>query len=454
MGKKKNRNKNKNRNKRKRERHADAGKEKLVMGTDKNPFTQDIPVFVYGTLKQDGSNHSLIDGKNAGASFIGSAITSEAKWAMVSFFKYPGVRGDKKNRIWGELYMVDRICLEEIDTLENNGKLFKREMIKVTLTEDDSEWDAWMYVMLPNKLGPQDDPDRYDQPGVNQYDYSDEDDTSVDHWEPAPTPAAVAAAEGTTEIEVDVTEFAVDPRAPRRFRKVVDKEKMKVYYVTALEGEVVQTLTIDPPKKKPDAKPTTSSSTTNEPSMHSTTYGPKPTESTLDFAHRVISEKKAAEDKAADDAEKDANRYPLTRVATFDPNVISKVVGATSALPIPASASAIPAWENPSHPDFSKFHPNAPGSFYGRQLGHGGVPEKLDDEAEEKLVIQNAAKVWSDAVKAAVAAAAGEATLADSTAGDDDALDQAQAKLDESPSRRWVGQDLDEDDKDVIIYGC
>lgn len=443
MGKKKNR--HKNRNKRKRNRHTK--EEKLIM---ENPFTQDIPVFVYGTLKADGSNHNLISGKHAGASFIGSAITSEAKWAMVSFFKYPGVRGDKKNRIWGELYMVDKICLEEIDTLENNGKLFQREKIKVTLTEDDSEWDAWMYVMLPNKLGPQDDPDKFDQPGVSQYDYSDDDDTSVDHWEPAPA----AASTGETEIEVDLSELEVDPRAPRRFRKVVDREKMKVYYVTSQEGEVVQTLTIDPPKKKEESKPA-ATTIASASSASSGFNGPKPTESTLDYAHRIIAEKKLAEDAAK--ARTDANRYPLTRVATTTESF--KLGAGVTTVPVPlvvTSKSDVPVWENPHHPEFAKYHPNAPASFYGRELGHGGVPERTlaDEQRDNKKLYQDAAKNWSDAVKAAVESVAGEASLADSTAGDTDALTLAQQQLDESPSRRWVGHDLDDDDKDVIIYGC
>ncbi len=159
------------------------------------------------------------------------------------------------------------------------------------------------------------------------------------------------------------------------------------------------------PKKKEESKPaasTTNASTSSTPGFN----GPKPTESTLEYAHRIITEKKLAED--VEKARTTTTTYPLTRVASFDPEVIAKVVGARQSLPIAPTQSAVQAWENPNDPDFKKFHPNAPASFYGRQLGHGGVPEKVTEDPEvTKKLYQDAAKNWSDAVKAAVEAAAG-----------------------------------------------
>jgi len=149
----------------------------------KNPFTQEHAIFAYGTLKQGFGNADLLDG---GSTFIGTAITKDPKWAMISYHGFPAIIPDKKNLIMGELYICDSITLGELDVLEGNGSLYAREKIEVILTEDDTAWDAWVYVLCPFRLGEDDDPDKFVQPGVKQYQFSDDDATDVDSWEPEP----------------------------------------------------------------------------------------------------------------------------------------------------------------------------------------------------------------------------------------------------------------------------
>lgn len=256
----------KNSRKNRKNKKKAAMKESLDNGLihEGNPMTQDQAVFVYGTLMSSGANNMFLSGEDS--TFIGSAYTTDPKWAMVSFFKFPGVIADKKNHIWGELYICSRLVLDQLDILEANGSLFKREQVAVTLTDDDTPWNAWMYVVLPDRLKHQDNPDTHSQPGVSQYAFSDDNETPVDHWEPATanlteaTPQSQEAPLEENEIEIEI---AVDPREPRRFEKRYDRDKGKVYYVAQDDGEVVQTLTLDPPKKKAGGIATTSSSTTS-----------------------------------------------------------------------------------------------------------------------------------------------------------------------------------------------
>lgn len=338
-----------------------------------NPMAQDEAVFVYGTLMSSGANHMYLGGDDS--TFMGSAYTTEAKWAMVSFFKFPGVIAEKKNQIWGELYICSRLVLEQLDILEANGTLFQREKVQITLTEDDTPWDAWMYVVLPTRLGASDDPDRYTQPGVSQYAFSDENDTPVDHWEPESAnlteaaPQSIEAPATADEVEVEIE---IDPRMPRRFTKQFDRDKGKVYYVAEDDGEVVQTLTLDPPKKK--AGSSTSTTSTNTSASSSSSSSSSSTSSST-----------------------------------------------TTTRPLPALVSN-------TSPEL-QMNERPIGQRPPLVIGQGGVPEKSADSTK---LHEDAAKRWSAAVAAAVQEAAGESTLADSTADEDQKLDLAEKTVDDN----------------------
>ncbi len=85
-------------------------------------------VFVYGTLKQDGCNHSVM--KNAGGLFKCKALTSPY-YRLVSFGGYPGmIKGmDCYLRVVGELYTVEDIA--PLDRLEGYPDFYGRTRISV-----------------------------------------------------------------------------------------------------------------------------------------------------------------------------------------------------------------------------------------------------------------------------------------------------------------------------------
>lgn len=112
-------------------------------------------VFVYGSLKQGRGNHILLSEAN----YIGSRLTSEEIYHMISFGAFPGVIKNSEtgeaSAIYGELYEVDNSTLERLDRLESNGSFYKRELVQL---REESE-PAWMYILMrssgTNTLRPQ-----------------------------------------------------------------------------------------------------------------------------------------------------------------------------------------------------------------------------------------------------------------------------------------------------------
>jgi gamma-glutamylaminecyclotransferase len=72
-------------------------------------------VFVYGTLKRGGSNHSFL----AGQTFCGAARTVKG-FRLVNLGDYPGMVADAEDRdgVAGEVWSVDEGCLTRLDQLE------------------------------------------------------------------------------------------------------------------------------------------------------------------------------------------------------------------------------------------------------------------------------------------------------------------------------------------------
>lgn len=101
-------------------------------------------VFVYGTLKRTQSNHGLLEREK----FIGEAHTSfdytmgHAGFPVV----FNRVYGQPCGRIRGEIFLVRRDCLAELDRLENEGEMYHRKLTPVHLDGSDKVWNAMMYV--------------------------------------------------------------------------------------------------------------------------------------------------------------------------------------------------------------------------------------------------------------------------------------------------------------------
>lgn len=86
-------------------------------------------VFVYGTLKRDGSNHVHL----AGQQFLGDARTPPG-FTLYSLGEFPGMvrtPGDTAG-VTGELWSVDDACLRRLDELEGVAEgLYERAPIRL-----------------------------------------------------------------------------------------------------------------------------------------------------------------------------------------------------------------------------------------------------------------------------------------------------------------------------------
>ena len=103
-------------------------------------------VFVYGSLKRSEHNHGLL----ARARYIDEART-EPRYRLRVTDSYPAmIRTDEDPlSIEGEVFEVDRATLARLDRLEDNGRLYLRELIPVVLAgSPEQPCQAWAYVYL------------------------------------------------------------------------------------------------------------------------------------------------------------------------------------------------------------------------------------------------------------------------------------------------------------------
>ncbi len=101
-------------------------------------------IFVYGTLKRGGSNHSWL----AGQRFVGPARTGPG-YVLYELEGYPGMvmRDDALEGVSGEVWSVDAECLEGLDRLEGTDEgLYRR--VPVALREPIAEEPVETYLYL------------------------------------------------------------------------------------------------------------------------------------------------------------------------------------------------------------------------------------------------------------------------------------------------------------------
>lgn len=92
-------------------------------------------VFVYGSLKEGGWSHHLLEGQI----FCGYAFMDGLR--MISLDSYPGVvKGE--GRIDGEMHEVDDNTLAALDRLESNGSYYTREIMGTECGNS-----VWVYVL-------------------------------------------------------------------------------------------------------------------------------------------------------------------------------------------------------------------------------------------------------------------------------------------------------------------
>jgi gamma-glutamylcyclotransferase (GGCT)/AIG2-like uncharacterized protein YtfP len=93
-------------------------------------------VFVYGTLKKGDRNAFLLDG----CPYIGEGYIAVKGFNMKlnPFGHFPIIfdsKGKDAEHIWGEVYVVDARKIAELDRLENNGAMYKRQPLWVWLED-------------------------------------------------------------------------------------------------------------------------------------------------------------------------------------------------------------------------------------------------------------------------------------------------------------------------------
>lgn len=103
-------------------------------------------VFVYGTLMKSHYNHYYM--KREGVKFLGKGRAGGFALYDVTPY-YPGAIKENGESVLGEVYEVPEECMEKIDLLEGNGRLYRREKISVVLENGKVE-DCWIYLWLHN----------------------------------------------------------------------------------------------------------------------------------------------------------------------------------------------------------------------------------------------------------------------------------------------------------------
>ena len=106
-------------------------------------------IFVYGTLKQGGSNHRFL----AGQRLVGPARTTP-EYRLHLLDGYPGMvrAADGGRSIAGELWEVDAACLAALDELEGVGSgLYERT--GVDLLSPPARGRPETYLYLPSTAG-------------------------------------------------------------------------------------------------------------------------------------------------------------------------------------------------------------------------------------------------------------------------------------------------------------
>lgn len=91
-------------------------------------FHQTTPVFVYGTLLWNRSNHLLLEG----ATTLGDGTLSG--YALRDLGAYPAAVGSPGDSIRGQVYLVDEGMLRALDRLEGEGSLYHRRTCTVNLS--------------------------------------------------------------------------------------------------------------------------------------------------------------------------------------------------------------------------------------------------------------------------------------------------------------------------------
>jgi gamma-glutamylcyclotransferase (GGCT)/AIG2-like uncharacterized protein YtfP len=101
-------------------------------------------LFVYGTLKRGGSNHSWLEGQR----FVSEAATLPV-FRLYEIDGYPGMifAPEGGESVRGEVWDVDEACLARLDALEDvEGGEYAREVIPLIESFGSAEVQGYRYL--------------------------------------------------------------------------------------------------------------------------------------------------------------------------------------------------------------------------------------------------------------------------------------------------------------------
>ena len=98
-----------------------------------------MKVFVYGTLMKGHGNNILLENDT----FLSNALLDGYGLYKVSSF--PGIIKHCGAAVKGEVYNISEFTLKRLDALESEGSLYIRELVSVTL-ENNQNIHAYVYV--------------------------------------------------------------------------------------------------------------------------------------------------------------------------------------------------------------------------------------------------------------------------------------------------------------------
>lgn len=118
--------------------------------TTADPFPAGLHrIFVYGTLKRGGANHSFL----AAQRFVAEGSTI-AGFVLHELDGYPGMVRDPGDQegVTGEIWDVDSVCLAALDHLEGTAEgLYRRE--RIPLRAPHASWCVEAYVYAQSVSG-------------------------------------------------------------------------------------------------------------------------------------------------------------------------------------------------------------------------------------------------------------------------------------------------------------
>jgi gamma-glutamylcyclotransferase (GGCT)/AIG2-like uncharacterized protein YtfP len=106
--------------------------------------TMSYQVFVYGTLRRHEKYHSILES----APLLSSQCWTHGKLYDTGY-GYPGMKEDKKQRVYGELYRVGDAQLKQLDRLEGcygSAKDNEYDRVKQTIITDSGQTGAYVYI--------------------------------------------------------------------------------------------------------------------------------------------------------------------------------------------------------------------------------------------------------------------------------------------------------------------